>query len=67
MELSAHKKFINVLRSPVKKYNRITHETRRQKARPQYVSASTSDAENDLMHELEATFNELFGPLDNET
>lgn len=67
MELSAHKKFINALRSPMKKYNRITREKQRQKTGPPYVSASTSEMENDLMRELEAKFDELFGPLDDES
>lgn len=66
MELSAHKKFINVLRSPVKKYHRITHKTQRQETEARYVSASTSENVNDLMRELESTFNELFDSLDDE-
>lgn len=62
MEMSSHQKFINELRSPVVRYNRMMQQ-RRNTAAPQ-SAASVSEEESELMRELEARFDELFGPID---
>ena len=64
--MNAHKRFLNELRAPVKKYNRKMNDQRRIKtAMPQAESSSAMDSD-ELMKELEAKFDELFGTADDE-
>ena len=52
--------------APVKKYNRKMNDQRRRKtAMPQAESSSAMDSD-ELMKELEAKFDELFGTADDE-
>lgn len=64
MEMSSHQKFINELRSPVVRYNQMMRQ-RQNTAAPQ-SAASVSEEESELMRELEAKFDELFGPIDDD-
>lgn len=64
--MNAHKKFLSELRAPVRKYNRKMNDQRRKKAAiPKTETASSMDSD-DLMKELEAKFDELFGTADDE-
>lgn len=64
--MNAHKKFLSELRAPVRKYNRKLNDQRRRKAAmPKSETEFTMDSD-DLMKELEAKFEELFGTTDDE-
>lgn len=64
--MNAHKRFLNELRAPMKRYNRKMNDQRRRKAAmPQAESSSAMDSD-ELMKELEAKFDELFGTADDE-
>ena len=62
MKMSAHKKFINELRFPMKRYEKIIHEIKRRKTEAQCAPALKE--ENDLRRKLESKFADLFGTID---
>lgn len=66
MKMSSHQKFINELRSPVARYNHMMQQRKRQKTTAPQSSASVSEEESEIMRELEAKFDELFGPIDDD-
>lgn len=65
MKMSPHQKFINELRAPVIRYNRMMQQQKRQKA-ASLKSSATESEEDRLMRELKAKYEDLFGPLDDD-
>lgn len=66
MKMSRHQKFINELRAPVIRYNHMMQQRRHQKTTAPQSTASVSGEDSELMRELEAKFDELFGPIDDD-
>ncbi len=64
--MTAHKKFLNELRSPVKKYERKISEQQRKKANIRQSYGTSDLRNNERMKELEAKFEELFGFTDDD-
>lgn len=67
MAMSPHKKFANELRTPVREFEQIRNEPYQRKKSTHHASSPSRDEKNDLMNELEALFDELFGSLDEST
>lgn len=65
MKMSPHQKFINELRAPVIRYNRMMQQRKRQKTTAPHSFVSESEDER-VMRELEAKFEDLFGPIDDD-
>lgn len=59
--MKSHMDFVNELRAPVKAYRRKERERQRKKAA--LNGSATTIETDDLMKELEAKFDELFGPV----
>lgn len=66
MEMSSHQKFINELRSPVKRYTQMMKNRQSRKSNALQSDASAPEEEAELIRGLEAKFEELFGPLNND-
>lgn len=64
--MNAHKRFLDELRTPVRKYNRKMNDWRRRKADMPQTAGTSAINKDELMKELEAKFDELFGPEDDE-
>lgn len=59
--MKSHMDFVNELRAPVRAYRRKERELQRKKA--VLNGAATTVETDDLAKELEAKFDELFGPI----
>ena len=65
--MNAHKRFLNELRAPMKRYNRKMNDQRRRKAAmPQAESSSAMYSDVELMKEIEVKLDELLGTADDE-